>query len=37
VIWLDSRLLVNMPIDLPEPLYVSKNKASDFKNWMTMA
>ena len=37
VIWFDSRLLVNMPIDLPEPLYVSKNKASDFKNWMTMA
>ena len=36
IIWYDSRLLVNMQIDLPEPLYVSKNKASEFKNWMMM-
>ncbi len=36
VIWFDSRLLVNMPIELPEPLYVSKNRASEFKMWMTM-
>ena len=35
VIWFDSRLLVRMPIDLPEPLFVSKNKAAEFKNWMT--
>ena len=35
VIWFDSRLLVKMPIDVPEPLFVSKNKAADFKSWMT--
>ena len=35
VIWFDSRLLLKLPIDLPEPLFVSKNKAAEFKNWMT--
>ena len=35
VIWYDNRLLVNMELELPEPLYVSKNKASEFKSWMT--
>ena len=35
VIWFDSRLLLKLPIELPEPLFVSKNKASEFKNWMT--
>ena len=35
VIWYDNRLLVNMEFELPEPLYVTKNKASEFKNWMT--
>ena len=35
VIWFDNRLLVNMPIELPEPLFISKNKAAEFKNWVT--
>ena len=35
VVWFDSRLLVRLPVELPEPIYVSKNKASEFKNWMT--
>ena len=35
VVWFDSRLLVSMPIELPEPLFISKNKAAEFKNWMT--
>jgi DNA-binding LytR/AlgR family response regulator len=35
VVWFDSRLLVNMPIELPEPLFISKNKAAEFKNWVT--
>ncbi len=35
VVWFDSRLLVSMPVELPEPLFVSKNKAAEFKNWMT--
>lgn len=34
VIWFDNRLLIRVPIDLLEPIYVSKNKASEFKNWM---
>lgn len=33
-IWFDSRLLVNLTIDVPERIYVSKNKASEFKNWI---
>ena len=36
VVWFDSRLLLRMPIELPEPLFVSKNKAAEFKNWMTI-
>ncbi len=36
VIWFDNRLLVRLPIELPEPLFVSKNKAAEFKNWLTM-
>lgn len=35
VVWFDNRLLVKMPIELPEPLFVSKNKAAEFKIWMT--
>lgn len=35
VVWFDNRLLVHVPIDLPEPMFISKNKASEFKNWMT--
>lgn len=34
VVWFDNRLLVHLPIDLPEPMYVSKNRASEFKIWM---
>ena len=33
-IWFDSRLLINLTIDVPERIYVSKNKASEFKNWI---
>jgi DNA-binding LytR/AlgR family response regulator len=35
VIWFDSRLLLKLPVELPEPLFVSKNKAAEFKNWIT--
>lgn len=34
VIWFDSRLLIRMTVDVPEPIYVSKNKAAEFKEWM---
>jgi DNA-binding LytR/AlgR family response regulator len=33
-IWFDSRLLITLDIDPPERIYVSKNKASEFKAWI---
>jgi DNA-binding LytR/AlgR family response regulator len=33
-IWFDSRLLVNLDVEIPERIYVSKNKAAEFKAWM---
>ncbi|HEX2395908.1 MAG TPA: LytTR family DNA-binding domain-containing protein [Bacteroidales bacterium] len=34
-IWFDSRLLITLEIDVPERIYVSKNKAAEFKAWIT--
>lgn len=34
-IWFDSRLLITLDRDTPEPIYISKNKAADFKDWLT--
>lgn len=34
-VWYDSRLLVTLNADTPEPLFVSKNRAAEFKQWMT--
>lgn len=33
-IWFDNRLLVTLDIDPPERIYISKNKASEFKAWL---
>ena len=33
-IWFDSRLLITLDIETPERIYVSKNKASEFKAWI---
>lgn len=33
-IWFDNRLLVTLDIEVPERIYISKNKAADFKNWI---
>lgn len=33
-IWFDNRLLITLDIETPERIYVSKNKASEFKSWM---
>jgi two-component system response regulator LytT len=33
-IWFDSRLLITLNIDPPERIYVSKNKAAEFKAWL---
>jgi two-component system response regulator LytT len=33
-IWFDSRLLLTLDTVVPEPIYISKNKAADFKTWI---
>lgn len=33
-IWFDNRLYVKLNTDVPERIYVSKNKASEFKAWI---
>ena len=33
-VWFDGRLRVNMKVEIPEPLFVSKNRAYEFKQWM---
>ena len=33
-IWFDSRLLITLDVETPEHVYVSKNKAADFKAWI---
>jgi DNA-binding LytR/AlgR family response regulator len=33
-IWFDSRLLITLDIEAPERIYVSKNRAAEFKAWM---
>ena len=33
-IWYDSRLLISLDIEPPERIYVSKNKAAEFKAWI---
>lgn len=34
-IWFDNRLLITLDIDVPERIYISKNKAADFKVWVS--
>ena len=33
-IWFDNRLLVTLDIEVPERIYISKNRASEFKVWL---
>ncbi|MDR1201433.1 MAG: LytTR family DNA-binding domain-containing protein [Tannerellaceae bacterium] len=33
-IWFDNRLLITLDADTPERIYISKNKASEFKAWV---
>ena len=33
-VWFDSRLLITLDIEPPERIYVSKNKAAQFKAWL---
>ncbi|MDR3261947.1 MAG: LytTR family DNA-binding domain-containing protein [Tannerella sp.] len=34
-IWFDKRLLITLDMDVPERIYVSKNRAAQFKKWLT--
>lgn len=33
-VWFDSRLLITLDREVPERIYISKNKASEFKEWL---
>jgi two-component system response regulator LytT len=33
-IWFDSRLLITLDTEPPERIYISKNRAAEFKSWM---
>lgn len=33
-IWFDNRLLINLCTETPEKIFISKNKASEFKAWI---
>lgn len=33
-VWFDSRLKVNLMTDTPEPVYISKNRVAEFKEWL---
>lgn len=35
-IWFDNRLLINLKTEVPEQVFISKNKVSDFKNWLIL-
>ena len=34
-IWFDSRLRVRLTVTSPEEIYIAKNRASEFKSWLT--
>ena len=34
-IWFDSRLRVRLSVTTPEEIYIAKNRASEFKSWLT--
>ncbi|GAA0886330.1 LytTR family DNA-binding domain-containing protein [Sphingobacterium siyangense subsp. cladoniae] len=33
-IWFDNRLCITLDVDTPERIYISKNKAAEFKEWI---
>lgn len=35
-IWFDSRLLITLNTDTPERIYISKNRASEFRQWVVL-
>lgn len=35
-IWFDNRLLITLSCETPERIYISRNKAAEFKQWVVM-
>ena len=35
-VWFDNRLLINLRTDVPEQVFISKNRVSAFKNWLML-
>lgn len=35
VVWSNSRLLITMDVETPEPVFLNKNRAAEFKKWVT--
>lgn len=33
-VWFDNRLYITLELEVPEPIYISKNKAAEFKEWV---
>ena len=33
-IWFDNRLYITLDVEIPERMYISKNKAAEFKEWL---
>jgi DNA-binding LytR/AlgR family response regulator len=33
-VWFDNRLLVALDVEVPERIFISKNRASEFKGWL---
>lgn len=33
-IWFDNRLYITLDVEVPERMYISKNKAAEFKEWL---
>ncbi|MGM9796511.1 MAG: LytR/AlgR family response regulator transcription factor [Parabacteroides sp.] len=33
-IWFDNRLRINLIVPTPEPIYIAKNRAAEFKQWL---
>lgn len=33
-VWFDSRLMLTLDVEVPERIYVSKNRAAEFKTWI---
>ena len=34
-VWFDSRLRLRLTVETPEEIYIAKNRASEFKSWLT--